>query len=284
MRVIRQTEGPAQDERRVSCAACVGTKLQVNKWVPEALIYHHMSAHAEVRCFYVLPENICKDSLGQSDEKEEESNANLNIRRLKQKRRHTREISMGCVDQETCKHNPQMEHAMLHGMDINYFECLTCSQHFETPRKAAPTVYRFANHQDLVAHIALNHPDALKNSDNIAYGATKRSSRWEGFGAKNALVLDSGPFNYAAPTAYDEKDDDSQRKQAMVDIKKRQNSFRMSNMDLNAFVAGNPDLEAIAESAADVVQRAFVQDHGGGKQGARVWVCMWTNISIATCV
>jgi len=140
-------------------------------------------------------------------------------------------------------------------MDMNYFECLTCEQHFKTPHQGVPTVYHFANHQDLVEHISLKHGGALENSDNIAYSKIKRSARWEGFSANNAPVLDSGPFNYDAQTADDEMDDDSQRKQAMVENKKRQNSFRISNMDVGTFVGNYQHLKVLAESAADVVKR-----------------------------
>jgi len=80
---LMQTEDPAQDEGRVSCAACVGMIQQHTTMLPEALIAHHIVAHAEFSRYYVSPENICKDLL--VSDKTEEFNATRNSCQLMKK-------------------------------------------------------------------------------------------------------------------------------------------------------------------------------------------------------
>jgi len=160
---------------------------------------------------------------------------------------------------------------MVNGLDLYYYECLVCNKYYSTPRDCTYKEFRFVTRAELADHISKFHPTKTNNKAVKLHGDQCLKARWHGLGPKNDYILNSGPFDYKAQTASVVPGSNVEQQEAVEAVKaekKRQNSFRISKLDKHIFLAAHPGLNALAESAAEVVRQTIVREHGGGKEGA----------------
>jgi len=217
----------------------------------------------------------------------EASDAEYNRVRLALPGRVTSEICTSSFNQATCKIIPGVASAMVNGLDLYYYECLVCNKYYSTPRDCTYKEFRFVTRAELADHISKFHPTKTNNKAVKLHGDQCLKARWHGLGPKNDYILNSGPFDYKAQTASVVPGSNVEQQEAVEAVKaekKRQNSFRISKLDKHIFLAAHPGLNALAESAAEVVRQTIVREHGGGKEGVSVCVCVCVCVWVCVCV
>ena len=201
-----------------------------------------------------------------------------NQKKLAKKGRHTSDITTGCLGQEECKVIPDVAYMMTNGLDLNFFECLICCKRYNSRRRHALDglgvykEYRFAYHADLINHLSTHHINQESKNAVKEHGEILQIQRWQGLGPRNCSVLHSGPFQYPSQSAHSACNIKAQQ-EAIKESKNKENSFRISHMDLSIFRAAHTGFDSLAKAAENLVKHAIVRQNGGGEEG--VLVCLY---------
>jgi len=172
---------------------------------------------------------------------------------------------------------------MTNGLDLNFFECLICCKRDNSRHRHALDGLgvckecRLADHADLINHLSTHHSTQQNKNAVKEHGVILQTERWQGLGPQNCSVLHSGPFQYPSQSAHSACNIKA-KQEAIKNLKNKENSFRISNINMPIFRVAHTGLDSLAKSAEELVKQAIARQHGGGEEGVRV--CLYIGVSL----